>query len=535
VATATLQAAARRRVDVRAIPLPLLLLGILILARLGLAAWWLAGDHSVFDTESSRHLQRLWDGYARMQAGDTFAFFENGTEYPPLHYLIGSLGALVGGLGIDSLVGAQDLFLIPALAIGCYGAASLSYGRTAGVVAAAFALGAPMAVSVFHMFLIDTTEAAMVAVALWAILASDRFSRNGVSALAGLAVGFGMLAKQNFPVFVVGLLAVVLLRGGWRNWRGILVFVAVAAVVSVSWYWSEISRTLDLVHGASAPGLSTAGGAAASTDRWTVKNVGYYAWTLVNVSVLFPLMLAAAGGAIALIVRFVRRQARADLTPELVVGALFAYAALTWINLKDPRYALPMLPYLAILGAGWIPLLRLHWRAAAATAVAAVAVFNVVMTIWVTGPAALLYIKGAPGNSLGRQLTFWLPQGWIAGRPETSDAIVQVMRAAHRDGVTAIAFDPGADQAHFNQPGLDILSRIAKAPITWPYDPAKPGVVLLSNRYPPIADPPPCGVLRDGTGIYLSRGPIDVPFEQRDFYCPRDAPGPGAGTGAPAH
>jgi hypothetical protein len=245
-------------------------------------------------------------------------------------------------------------------------------------------------------------------------------------------------------------------------------------------------------------------------------------------------MLAAVGGGIALLVRYLRRPAKADLTLELIAGALFAYAALTWINLKDPRYALPMLPYLAVLGAGWVPMLRGRWRIAAAGAITAVALLNVVMTIWGTGSIGHLYVKGAPGNSFGRQLTFWLPQGWIAGQPETSDAIVQVMRAAKADGVKAIAFDPGANQSHFNQPGLDILSRIAKAPITWPYDPNAKGVVLLSNRYPPIANPKPCGVLRGGIGIYLSRGPIDVPFENRDFYCPRGAPGPGAGTGAPA-
>jgi 4-amino-4-deoxy-L-arabinose transferase-like glycosyltransferase len=509
------------RARLRAIPLPILLLGALILVRLAIAAWWLAVDHSVFDTESSRHLQRAWDGYSAMQAGDAFALFKSPTEYPPLLYLVGSLGAWVGGKGIDSFVGAQDLFFVPALAIGCYGAATIAYGRLAGILAAVFALGAPMAISVFHMFLIDTTEAAMVAVALWAILATDRFSRPGMSALAGAAVGFGMLGKQNFPVFVVGLLAVVLLRGGWRHWRGLLLFAAVAVLISASWYWSELSRTLDLIRGASAPGLATAGTPTPTADRWTGKNLGYYAWSLFNVSVLVPLMLAAAGGAVALLVRWAKRRSRDDHTPELVAGALFAYAALTWISLKDPRYALPMLPYLAVLGAGWIPLLRGRRRLAAVTAIPAIAVLNLVMTIWVTGPPGDVYVKGAPGNSFGRQLTFWLPQGWIAGQPERSDAVEATLRAAHRSGIGAIAFDAGATQSNFNQPGLDIVSRMAGMPLALTYDPSDRRQAMLANHYPPLPGHPPCGVLSDGTGIYLSRGPVDgVPFEQRDFFCP---------------
>jgi hypothetical protein len=439
-------------------------------------------------------------------------------------YLAASLGALVGKLNIDSLVGGQDAFFIPALAIGCYGAATVTYGRLAGVLAAVFALGAPMAVSAFHMFLIDTTETAMVAVSIWAILATHRFSRTGVSALAGLAFGFGMLAKQNFPLFVVGLLAIVLLRGGWRHWRGILLFVVVAAAVSATWYWSEVSRTIDLIRGASTPGLATAGAASASADRWAAKNLGYYAWNFFNVSVLAPLMFAAIGGAIALLVRWFRTRSRADVTPELVVGVLVSYAALTWISLKDPRYALPMLPYLAVLGAGWVPLLRRRWRTAAAAALSAVAVFNVVMTVWGGGTIPHIFIKGAPGNSQGRQLTFWLPQGWIAGRPETSSAIVDVMRAAHADGAQGVAFDPGANQSRFNHPGLDILSREAQVPIAYPFDPNNRREVVISNRNPPLAQHKPCGMLSEGTGIYLTKGSDDIPFEQRQFYRPPGCP-----------
>jgi 4-amino-4-deoxy-L-arabinose transferase-like glycosyltransferase len=523
VATAT-QTPSRAHARLRSVPLPVAILGGLILARLALAGWWLAVDHSVFDTESGRHLQRAWDGYSLMSDGDTFALFKTGTEYPPLLYMVGALGSLVGGLSIDSIVGAQDLFLIPALAIGCYGAGTVAYGRTAGLFAAVFALGAPMAISAFHMYLIDTTETAMVAVALWAILATDRFSHTGRSALAGLAVGFGMLAKQNFPVFMVGLLAVVLLRGGWRHWRGLLAFAVVAAALSATWYWSEVDRTLDLIRGASASASATAGYVAPASDRWTLKNLTYYAWNEVNVAILAPLMAAAVGGAIALLVRFARNRSRGDYTPELVAGTLFAYAALTWISLKDPRYALPMLPYLAVLGTGWIPLLRHRGQLIAGGAIAAVALLNVVMTIWITGPIGKLYIKGLPNNEQGRQLTFWEPQGWITGRPETSNAIIEVMRAAHTGGIDKIAFDPGADQSRFNHPGLDIVSREAGIPIAIPYDPNNRHEAVISNRNPPLADQKPCGMLSEGTGIYLSRGTVDIPFEQRDFYRPPACP-----------
>jgi 4-amino-4-deoxy-L-arabinose transferase-like glycosyltransferase len=146
-----------------------------------------------------------------------------------------------------------------------------------------------MAMSVFHMYLIDTAEMAMVALSVWAILASDRFSRTGVAALAGLAVGLGMLSKQNFPLFIVGLVLVVLARGGWRHWRGLLAFGVIAVLISATWYWSEVERTLGLIRGASGGSpvpTSEAEAAVFTQERWSTENFGYYVWSTLNVSVL---------------------------------------------------------------------------------------------------------------------------------------------------------------------------------------------------------------------------------------------------------
>jgi 4-amino-4-deoxy-L-arabinose transferase-like glycosyltransferase len=519
VTTASIDVPARRE-RLRSLPWPLLVLGALIVARLALAGWWLAVDHGVLDTESGRHLQRAWDGFNAMKAGDTLALFKTPTEYPPLLYLVSSAGALVGGLHQDSFVAAQGLFAIPALALGCYGAASVAYGRTAGVVAAVFALGAPMTASVFHMFLIDTTEAAATALALWAILASDRFARVGLSALAGAALGLGMLSKQNFPLFVAGLLLVVLLRGGWRHWRGLLVLVAVFAVVTATWYWSEISRTIDLVQGASGAPAGSAAPGAATPIRWTAKNLGWYAWSLLNFSVLVPLTLASAAGGIAVAVRWARTRAKADPTPELLAGLIVAYAALTWIQLKDPRYGLPLLPYLAVFAGGGAVLLRSRARAVAVAAIAGVALVNVVGAVTAWGSAVQVDLPGATVTNM-RHAVVYAPGGWISGPPEHSDAVVEVMRAAKAGGIEKIAFDPGAQQPHFNHPGLDVASREAGIPIAIPFDPANPRYAMIANHNPPVPGRPPCGTLDDGTGIYLSTGPIDIPFEARHFICPR--------------
>jgi hypothetical protein len=301
------------------------------------------------------------------------------------------------------------------------------------------------------------------------------------------------------------------------------VFAAIAAVLSSAWYWSEIERTIDLVRGASAStsaGAEGVGSGATGVDRWSTKSFGFYVWSTVNLSLLVPLTLIGLGGGVALLVRWVKTRARADLTPELVAGGLFCYFALTYIWLKDPRYALPALPYFAVLGAGGIVLLRGRWRTAGIAAFAAIAAVNVVGTLADSGAAWRVSLPNAPRSGLGeREFTFYEPGGWIAGRPETSGAVKNVMERAKRDGIEAIAFEPNANLANFNHPGLDIVSREAGLGLAIPYDAASPRHVLIAIHEPSPDIPPPCDRMRDGTGVYLSRGPI-VEFEQRDFYCP---------------
>ena len=512
----------RPRADWRAIPVPVALLAVLILARLALAEWWLIADDGVVDSESGRHLMMAWNAYTAMSQGDVLVLFGSPTEYPPLLHGLGAAGAAVAGLDVESFIAAQDLVCIPALAIGCYGAASIAYGRTAGVLAAVFALGTPMALSAFHMYLIDTAEMAMVALSVWAILASDRFSRTGLAALAGLAVGLGMLSKQNFAMFIVGLGLVVLLRGGWRHWRGLLAFAVVAGLISATWYWSEVDRTLDLIRGASGAAPPTEAAGATTPDRWSTKNFGWYAWSTVNISTYLPLTLLTLIGVVTLSVRWLRSRRWDDYTPELVAGGLVSYLAVSWIALKDPRYALPALTYMAVLGTGWMVSLRLRWRRVAIGALCLIVLVNVA-GMFASGGSAVISLPGAPPSGLGeRRFTIYKPGGWIAGRPESEGAVLKTMQAAKAAGATAIAFDPGANQSNFNHPGLDVLSRVAGLPIANPYDPDDPQHVMIANLAPAVDDPLPCAVTSSNMGIYLSSGPVEVPFPNRHFVCRPD-------------
>src|SRR5437764_8040406 len=202
-----------------------LALAALILAFVGITLWWLGADGRAPDYDEGRHLGFALDFHNAFDRGDLTYWFNTFTQYPPFVHLVGALGFLLGPLSVNSPVVAQNLFFLPLLAIGCYGAGSVAYGRRAGVLAAVFALATPMVIDQFHEFMVDAPTAAMVAVTVWLILASRRFERWPIAALAGLAAGLGQMCKAPFVLFIAGFALVVLVRGGWRNWRGVLAFV----------------------------------------------------------------------------------------------------------------------------------------------------------------------------------------------------------------------------------------------------------------------------------------------------------------------
>jgi len=303
------------------------------------------------DYDSGVHLQGAFGYYNAIAAGRLFEPLTGFTGYAPFAEFIGSVGRWVGGPHVASPVLAQNVVFVSLLALGCYQTGRLLSGSAAGLLAVVFALGSPMITGEFHEFFLDPPEAAMVAVTVWLLLASNRFEDNRYSALAGLTAGLGMLTKQTFPFFIAGLVLVMLARGGWRQWRGLLVFAGVTAAVAGPWYVIHLEQIR--ASGASVEAAATAGGR--NPARWSGENLSWYAWAVTNHVLLLPLSLAAAAGAAVGAVRFARTRAKDNLVPELLGGLIASWLILTiFIPFKDNRYILPFLVYAAVLGTVWL-------------------------------------------------------------------------------------------------------------------------------------------------------------------------------------
>jgi len=503
-----------------------------VVAFIGITIWWLTQDDRVQDWDNGLHTMRAFTIHDEIAAGHLTEPFTEFNSYPPFGHTVGALGVFIGGKSPASVILASNIVFVPLLVAGCFGVGRLVYrSDRAGLLAALFALGTPMIVSEMHEFLLDPQQAAMVAVSVWAILASDRFRRPWIALLAGVLTGLAMLTKETSVVFLAGLLAVVIVRGGWRNWRGVFAFAFVLLILAGSWYFYHRGQLSGLVGGATGGGQPEAGASAAggvTPERFSRQSFGWYFWSALNIQLLAPLLLAVLAGAVLAVWACVRNWRPENLLPELLGGAFVSWLGVTLITLKDPRYSLPALVYMAVLGTGWIATAT-RWRAPLTAALVAVVLINLIGVSTGLGGTVRVALPGAPtGSALAeRSITFYSPDGWLRGGPEHDGDLLALLRGLKRIGVHTVTFDAGSsDDIDFNLTGLQVLAAEASLPVAAVYNPAGlgPRDAFVLRHFPQPWDPPPCQRLNDGSGVYVVLGYAYIPFANYTFICPTHHP-----------
>jgi 4-amino-4-deoxy-L-arabinose transferase-like glycosyltransferase len=492
-----------------------------------LTLWWLSQDHAVPYGDAAEELWAAFRFRDYLLDGDVGAIFDYPAYYPPYGLVLGGLTSIVGGISRDAVVLGVNLVCVPLLALSCYRIGQLLADAHAGLLAVVFALGSPLLIEQLHVFIIDTVVATLVALTVWLVLASERFSRVGIAALAGLAVGIGTGTKEQFPLYVAVLLAAVVVRGGWRNVRGLAAFAVPALLVGSPWYIHN-ADVLGQIYSASqtGDGLLFPVPPLARPPFFTLANFEWYGWATLNGLLFAPLTAFAVVGVVWGGVRLRRPEVRTTVLPELLAGLLGAWLLLTILTHKDMRYSLPLLVYLAVLGTAWIvrlgPLAR---RLATAGLAAAVVATTLGMTFGVGGaiPARL------PGN-LGAALGVGVPprntvvvyanHNYLVSAPRRDGDVLALLKGLERIGVRELYWDPavsGPEHGDFNGAGLTVLARIAGLSVAdeISYDLILPHHALLMYQPAPPAAAP-CLRFDDGMGVWalIGRGASAV------AYCP---------------
>ena len=316
----------------------------------------------------------------------------------PLYLLFGT-SRLVAHL---TSVGYLWLLLVSVYLLGVY-----LHGRRAALLAVFCVATFPAVVNFSRDYLFEFPAAAVATLGLYALLRSEGFRHRSWCLLFGMLAGITVLTKTMSGVFFVGpvlyTLAVLIRQRQLDRARLIHGALAVGAGIMVAsiWWGPNFRDALGyLVYfgfkDGSAPYRS--GG----SDLLTLTNLSSYAMSLVNfgTSVFWALLFMVVIG-ISVLVNVVGRGGRMTVAENaggkdayLWVWFLVGYAILTVVpNKGAERYALPLLPPLALLLAGSIEGLRPPWARRGMVIVAvAVGTFNYVgITYGLPGVPQVVY------------------------------------------------------------------------------------------------------------------------------------------------
>jgi 4-amino-4-deoxy-L-arabinose transferase-like glycosyltransferase len=504
---------------------------------LALVVWWVATDTRVPSWDPGAHIFRSLQYADAFRSGDLTEWFTSYQTpgYPPLVYLLGAFTALIFGEGVDRMTLADAFVFVPLLSLGLYQAGRVAFNARTGAFAVVFVLGSPLIIAQSHVFMLDLPQTAMTAMTIWLLIASRRFANGGFALAAGLCFGLGMLTKNIFSLMLLGLLAVMLLRGGWRSPKGILLFALGVGVTGLPWYLAHFQGLLDYALGGSVSGGSSVYGA--DPPRWSSADWQWYLWQAINVQYLLPLWLFGVAGVGWALARLRRRPwAPTDHTPELLGGLAVGMVLDVALTHNDVRYTMPLVIYAGLLGSAWFATSTRRWlRDGAGALLAVVAALNLFTITTGDGPDWTLHTGlGDQAVQYGGDFTVLSTTGWLVGPPSGGGDVQHEMEVARSQGARLVAIDRvGAGTSDYNATGLGILARFAGLEVAPDNDYAALGprdLFLTSGQ----SAAQPCGQAADGTPIYYELGRDVQPVASADnLVCPSRSAQPYAAPGPP--
>ena len=214
-------------------------------------------------------------------------------------------------------------------------------GDRAGLIAVYIAGTLPLLYGLSRWYLVEYPLAAAVAVTFWlALVAAESLSLVAVATL-GLACGFGLLLKADFPLFIFPALIYVALRRG-IGMRGVVAFLVPCAVIAAPWYAFNWRATLQ---NAIAAGFGKSATVQGTGPIFSSGAILAYLGMVVNrgVSAYYVVL-----GGIALIVVVIQR--RFGVLRQMAILGLWVAPFLVFLfgGNKDVRYIAPILPAFAL-------------------------------------------------------------------------------------------------------------------------------------------------------------------------------------------
>ncbi len=370
----------RSRVDSRRVDWPVLVLAGVVVVSVGVNLWWLHKFRAGYplDIDESRYLSfglSLRDGLAAGGPASFWHLWTTQREFGPLLPLVSVPMYLVFGRSVLAGLGTQLIFC-SLLIVSSYGIGARLTSRAGGLLTALIAAGTPTLIDFSRSYQFALTDAAVMAAATWALLASDGFNRRGPSLAWGVFLGLMPLARTMALAFVpaqaIAAAWLVTSRTGRERVRlvNLLLALVLGTAVAATWLATSLHSVFGYLtnfgYGTQSSHFSQSG-SRLSIAYWTRE-----ATNAVREDLYLPLAaLLAVSLLLALFAAIARRGRTVPVALRRWVmsdGAIVCFILLAgYVAVSSSRnegvgFRLPLLPLLAALAVA--ALYAVPWRTA---------------------------------------------------------------------------------------------------------------------------------------------------------------------------
>ncbi|MBN2567512.1 glycosyltransferase family 39 protein [Candidatus Woesearchaeota archaeon] len=297
--------------------------------------------------------------------------------YPPFVYAATVPSYTLFGMGYDAALLTNLLFL--AILIG----SAFLIGRSlhsdeAGLIIAFILGSAPGLIALTREYLLDFPLVAMVALGYAMLLMSDSFEDRRYALLFGIAFGLGMLTKWTYAVYIIiptAYAAVVFLRRhlGRKTdypafWNLAMPLVVIIGLMLLWYTPSHLKEVVPILSFYSGTGGLEGYPSSATLAGWT----HYGSVIISDYSFLFFLLFIAG------IMHFILTDRRNSVLWTALCQILVAYIFFSSVSVKDPRYIMPVMVFLAVFSGIWI--IRLRWKKTRLALIAVVVILGCMLS-----------------------------------------------------------------------------------------------------------------------------------------------------------
>lgn len=337
----------------------LFFLSVLSLAIFLLNMIWIGLDSRPPHWDMGRHLWTSVQYYEILGRHEIIPFIQSYFYYPPLLYWLTAAFYLFFGNSITTAVSVNIIFIIM-FTFSVFFLARRYFEDKLSLIVAIVASSYPIVVTQFKEYQLDAPLMAICALFL-AIAVRRPLKSYHRTILLGIVIGFGMLLKWTFVVFIFFPMILMITeymiekKGEFKLrlfdlFKHLSLMLLVAYAIASPWYVANIQQIrIDFRQNGVAQALIEGDPAVWSLESniWYIKN-------------LFLNQVHVIWGVIFIVGLFWILKSR-DLIVKYRYPLIFIFGSiliLTFLPNKDARYTMAILPAVAVISLSWLPFIR---------------------------------------------------------------------------------------------------------------------------------------------------------------------------------